>query len=317
MSLKQQFISKIKDAFNKFPTEPSIELNSRITKEISKDVLKSIFLYDFDNIATDILQKVSNIIDDMVANNPKKLSKYIVPDNPKNVKMSVIKQCARRVNRLIGSSMSASSMKFIDSYKRLDDGTDVLVYSYVIVLKGFCKSSSFSKTYNLIIDSDKIDKNVLRCFHGEIIKHYQKEMSKKYPQLLGKISYDECLGTLTGTVKRALESIEGKLEGELEKDKPEIVEDIMELPLRKWPKKPKQETKQCLNPLDYEFRDENEYEYFIHLPIDLQIEYARTHLKIRSKDYKNIESETVKMTTSEEYHVRNVYESTLDTSFIF
>lgn len=256
--------------------------------------------------------------------------KYDVPDEPENVKMSVTKQCVRRVNCLTDSSMNASNMRFINSYKRLELGKDALVYSYIVVLKGFCKNCSFSKTYNLIIDSDKIDNDVLRCFHKEIIKHYQREMSKKYPQLLGKISYDECLGTFTRTAKRALESIKGEIERNLERkneNKPKKIggnkietkkvdENDPETALRKYMKIIKEQRKICLNPLDYEFKDEDEYEYFMRLPIDLQFEYARKHLKRRSKDSKNKPSETDKMAMPEELHVTDVYSSTLDTSFV-
>ena len=137
--------------------------------------------------------------------------KYDVPDEPENVKMSVTKQCVRRVNRLTDSSANASNMEFIDSYKRLADGEDVLVYSYIVVLKGFCKNCLFSKTYNLIVDLDKIDTDILRSFHKELIKHYCKEMSEKYP---GK-EESEVRGQL-GIIKHTAETIDNRVQEALE-----------------------------------------------------------------------------------------------------
>lgn len=327
MSQRQLLITSITNFIANTEQKMKSDLFTRIENVISKDVCDLVNKLQFSTISIDDLKQISKIVDYVVDDSIKHSSKQI-PDEPENVKMSVTKQCVRRVNCLTDSSMNASNMRFINSYKRLELGKDVLVYSYIVVLKGFCKNCSFSKTYNLIIDLDKIDTDILRSFHKELIKHYCKEMSEKYPQLRGKISYDECLRTLSKTIKRALESIEGELEAakskEVEESKKEArrkaimssSDEELDNALRNYMKNLKPSKKQSLNPLDFEFKDEEEFQYFIHLPLDLQLEYSRTHLKIHLRESKNKPSEIIKRMNSAETSTGDVYSTALDTSFV-
>ena len=199
---------------------------------------------------------------------------------------------------------------------------------------------------------DDVDEDTFNHFYRELIKHYQKVMSEKYQQLTGKIDYEECLETLKSATKRALESIHEKLaeekreeaakaeaakkeaEKEAEKEaakkqpskkQPQTLSDDNKLEdvLRKYMKTSKQGKTKGLNPNDYVFKNEDEYNYFINLPFELQQEYARRHLrynhkvpKINAPESAQRDVESARETAIRKYSIENICNLRVDTSFV-